>query len=88
MGSGEPQPVVDAGIQQTLGVAGGLLGGAGGALGGVGDEGFGPGLPMPVQKVQWIGYRDTVKNFPVNDFHLLAMSAAPIRVHNLWLDRA
>ena len=37
---------------------------------------FAPGLPLPVAKTIWMGYRDTVKNFPLNDFHLLGASAS------------
>ena len=49
---------------------------------------FAPGLPIPVAKTEYLGYRDAVKNVPLEDYQYLAMSSSPIRVHNLWLDRA
>jgi peptide/nickel transport system substrate-binding protein len=49
---------------------------------------YAPGLPIPVAKTEYLGYRDVMKNLPLNDYQYLAMSASPIRVHDLWLDRA
>jgi peptide/nickel transport system substrate-binding protein len=49
---------------------------------------FAPCIPIPVDKTAYHGYREAVKNFPVNDFPFLQASTGPLRVHDLWLDRA
>ena len=49
---------------------------------------FAPGIPIPMARLDYAAYRDTVKNFPVTDFQMGSASTNAVRVQDLWLDRA